>query len=72
VDVLRGVFVACSSVDATLRGVLADGTVVTLGDLASSSSPSTFMVSTPELTVAVSADIAGSVLFHFFFLASAV
>jgi hypothetical protein len=55
-----------------LRGVLADGTVVTLGDLASSSSPSTFMVSTPELTVAVSADIAGSVLFRFFFLASAV
>jgi hypothetical protein len=30
------------------------------------------MVSTPELTVAVSVDTAGPVRFHFFFLASAV
>jgi hypothetical protein len=72
VDVLRGLSVARSSVDATLRGVPADGTVAALGDLASSYSSSTLMVTTLELTVAVSADTAGPVVFRFFFLASTV
>jgi hypothetical protein len=72
VDVLRGVSVARSSVDAALRGAPADGTVIALGDLASSSSSSMLMVSTLELTISVSADIAGPFHFCFFFLDSAV
>jgi hypothetical protein len=72
VDVLRGVSVARSSVDASLHGVPGDGTVVALGDLVSSSSSSPSMVLMPKLTVAVSANTAGPILFRFFFLASAV
>jgi hypothetical protein len=69
---LRGVCDNCPSVVVALRGVSAGRTVAVLGDLASSSSSSTLMVSTLELTVVISADAASPVLFLFFFLASAV
>jgi hypothetical protein len=54
-----------------LWGVPVDGVVVTLCNLASSSSSPTSMVSTSELTVVVSTDTVGPVLFCFFLLASA-
>jgi hypothetical protein len=72
VDVQRGVSIDRSSVDAALRGVPADGAVTALGDLSPSSSSSTLMVSTSELTMVVSTDTIGPVLFRFFFLASVV
>jgi hypothetical protein len=71
VDVLQGVSVSCPSGDAALRGVPADGVVIALSDLASSSSSPTSMVLTPELTVVVSTNTVSPLLFHFF-LASAV
>jgi hypothetical protein len=61
-----------SSVVEVLRGVSADETAPMSGDLVSSSSSSTLIVSTPKLTISVSIDTAGPVLFRFFFLASAV
>jgi hypothetical protein len=72
VDVLRGVSTALSPVDAALRGVPTDGAVTALGDLALSSSSSMLMVSTLELTMAMSTDTVGPVLFRFYFLASTV
>jgi hypothetical protein len=70
---LQGVSVARSSVNAALRGVPTDGVVTALGDLVSSSLSSTSMVSTLELTVAMSTDTKGPILFRFlFYLASAV
>jgi hypothetical protein len=54
-----------------LRGISGGETVAALGDLASFSSSSTLMVSTPELTAAVFAGAAGPTLL-LFFLAFAV
>jgi hypothetical protein len=68
---LRGVCDDYPSVTAALRAISVGGTVSPLSDLASSFSSSTLMVSMPELTIVMSADTVGPILF-LFFLASAV
>jgi hypothetical protein len=71
-EVLEGVSVTRSSADTTLWGIFVDGSATASSDLASSSSSSMLIVSMLKLTIVVSADTAGLVLFCFFFLASVV